>query len=195
MATRAAPVIACFAVFVSIVAVQVPSFLDQSATTATTAEACPLDGAVLQVMLPLAAMDALFTAVAFIYGHHLHHAADAGNRRLTGVFTFIACASVGLLQFFLFVQQPSRGVDGGAQAHALRVAAVHALPAAAAVTTFFLGVTLIYVHVGNGGGGAGSGAVAGNGPVPELAVWVLTKTTLGAALICLMAIVLALYIK
>ncbi|XP_062227548.1 uncharacterized protein LOC133925815 [Phragmites australis] len=175
--------IACLALLMSTIAVQVPSFLDQSATTATSAQASPLDGAVLQVLLPLAVMEALFTAVAF----HLPPRAPrrrrgVGNRGLSELVAFILCLAVCLLEFFLFVQ-PSGGVDGGAQARALGLAAVRALPASATVT-FFLGMALIYLHVGTGGGRAG-----GNGPVPEPAVRLLTETTLeaAAALIGMMA--------
>jgi len=95
---------------------------------------------------------------------------------------------VGVLQFVLFVQQPAAAADHAARA--LGTSAARALPCVASVT-FFLGITLVYAHVGNVGGGA----VAGNGPVPAPAtatIRLLADMTLGAALACLMSIILAL---
>ncbi|TVU01816.1 hypothetical protein EJB05_52718, partial [Eragrostis curvula] len=174
-----APATASFTLSVSIIALYLLSFLDQSGTA--QAPPAPLNGA-LRVFLTLAGMEGLVAAVAFIYGHmHRTRAAGAGavNRRISEVVTTILCASVGLLFSVLFVQ-PAGGVDDdGAQARALGAVAVRALPAAA-TATFFLGVTLIYAHVGNRVG-AGVGAGAGAGPVPAPAVKFISKITLGAA--------------
>lgn len=188
--------IACFALLVSILALQVPSCIDQQGTTSagTTTTASPSappplfdDGALKAAMLALAGMDAVLIAAAVIYSHHTQHAAGAGggNRRISELAFFVLCLQVGVLQFVLFVQEPA------AAARALGSSAARALPCVASVT-FFLGVTLIYAHVGHGGGAAG-GAVAGHGPVPAPAtVRLLADMTLGAALVCLMSIILAL---
>lgn len=135
----------------------------------------------------MAATATLFSSVAFMY-RHLHRAAaaaaGAGTRRLLEVVTFIMCAAVGLLEFFLFVQ-PAGGVDLG-------MAAVDALPAAATVT-FFLGMTLIIVHIRAGGEGGG-GAITGNRPVPA-PVELLKKVALGAAAALVSQMAMALYAK
>ncbi|XP_062228435.1 uncharacterized protein LOC133926484 isoform X2 [Phragmites australis] len=179
-----ATAVAFLALCASFIAVQVPSFSDQPGTTNTPAQAAPSNGA-LQVMLPLATMETIFTAVAFIYGHQHHAAAAAGNWRLSEFIIFILCPLIGRLEFFLFVQQPVGGVDDAAHARALGMAAVHVLPAAATVT-FFLGMALVFVHVCAGGGGA----VAEDGPI-QAVLGVLPKMVLGAAaaLISLMAMV------
>lgn len=194
MAAASARNIACFALFVSIISLQVPSScIDQRGTSTTTAGATAsaqharfdADGA-LQALLALAGMQALFIFAAIIYSHRQNHA--AGNWRVSELTFFILCLQVGFLQLFLFAQQPGEGgADDGA--HALAVSAARAIPAVASVT-FFLGVSLVYAHVGNGGGGA----IAGNGPVPAPAgVRYLANLTFGAALVCLTSIVLALY--
>ncbi|CAN6178893.1 unnamed protein product [Urochloa humidicola] len=187
MAARALK-IAGFALVVSTIAVQLPSFLDPSATaTATSAEAepspPPLDGAALQILLPFVVMEALFAAAPFLYRRHAHRAAPAladgagsggGDRRLAELVAFIACVAVALLEHFLFIR-PTGGaaaVDGsGAQARrALGLAALRALPASAAAT-FFLGVALVYAHL-----------AGGNRPVPEpAAVRILAEMTFDAA--------------
>ncbi|XP_066371407.1 uncharacterized protein [Miscanthus floridulus] len=201
--------IACFALLVSILALQVPSCIDQrgttSAVTTTTAAATASpsappslldDGALKAAMLALAGMDALFIAAAVIYSGHTHHAAvgagGGGNWRISELAFFILCLQVGVLQFVLFVQQPAAAGDAAARALGISAGAAHALPCVGSVT-FFLGITLVYAHVGNGGGAAGA-AVAGNGPAPAPAtVRLLADVTLGAALACLMSIILALF--
>ncbi|TVU00281.1 hypothetical protein EJB05_54302, partial [Eragrostis curvula] len=178
------PATAAFALAVSIISLHLLSFLNHSGTT-TTAQAppAPHNGA-LQVLVPLAAMEGLVAAVAFIFGH-MNRTAGVGatvNRRIPELVTTILCASVGLLLFVLFGQPAAAGGadDDGAQARALiGVLAVRALPAAV-TETFFSGVILIYAHVGNRVG-AGVGASAGAGPVPAPAVNLLAKMTLGAA--------------
>ncbi|PUZ61778.1 hypothetical protein GQ55_4G304600 [Panicum hallii var. hallii] len=173
--------VAAVALCASTIAVHLSSVLDPSATTAATpVEASPpLDGAVLQVLLPFIVMEALFAAGPFVYRHALH-GAGAGNRRLTELVAFILCVVVGFLEFFLFVQPAGGAVDGGAQARALGLAALRALPASA-TATFFLGVALVHAHVGGG-----------DGPLPEPAVRFLTEMTLeaAAALIGVMAMVI-----
>lgn len=200
-AASAQIIIACFAVFVSFLALQVPSCIDQrgTSTPAGTASASasappPLfdDGALKAAvaMLALAGMDAVLIAAAVIYSR-THRAAvgavGGGNWRVSELAFLVLCMQVGVLQLVLFVQEP-------AVAGAIVIsAAAHALPCVASVT-FFLGITLIYAHVGNGGGG---GDVAGNGhgPAPAPAtVRLLADVTLGAALACLMStVVLALF--
>ena len=172
--------IACLALLVSIVSLQVPSCTDPPRGT-TTASASAQDanfGAALQALLALAGMQALFVFAAIIYSHRQNMHA-AANWHVSELAFFIICLQVGFLQLFLFVQHP--GGEGGADdgAPALAVSAAHALPAVASVT-FFLGISLVYAqHAGNGGGGAG--------------VRFLANLTFGAALVCLTSIVLAVY--
>ena len=187
--------IACFALLVSIMALQVPSCIDQRGTTSagTTTTASPSappplfdDSALKAAILALAGMDAVLIAAAVIYTLQPPHAPR--RRRVSELAFFVLCLQVGVLQFVLFVQQPAAAADHAARA--LGTSAARALPCVASVT-FFLGITLVYAHVGNGGGGA----VAGNGPVPAPAtatIRLLADMTLGAALACLMSIILAL---
>nr|TKW20261.1 hypothetical protein SEVIR_4G074700v2 [Setaria viridis]TKW20263.1 hypothetical protein SEVIR_4G074700v2 [Setaria viridis] len=170
--------IAFFALCVSTVAVQLSSVLDPSATaTATSAEASPpLHGAVLQILLPFIVMEAIFASAPFLYLHARRAAAadggGASNRHLSELGAFILCVAVGLLEHFLFVRPAGGAVDGGAQARrALGLAALRVLPASA-TATFFLGVGLVYAHVGGS---------SGNGPVPEPTVRILSEITLEAA--------------
>ncbi|KAK3128635.1 hypothetical protein QOZ80_6BG0464540 [Eleusine coracana subsp. coracana] len=131
-------------------------------------------GGAVQVFLPLAAILALFAAVAVIH-LHLHHAAagalvGAGRnkKRVPELVPFVLCMVVGILEFFLFVLPAGAGVNGGG------AALVDALPASAAVV-FFLGITLVIAHIRAGGEGGGGGAV--EVPVP---VVLLKKIVLGA---------------
>ncbi|CAD6339917.1 unnamed protein product [Miscanthus lutarioriparius] len=190
--------IACFALLVSIMALQVPSCIDQRGTTSagTTTTASPSappplfdDSALKAAILALAGMDAVLIAAAVIYTLQPPHAPRRRRRRrVSELAFFVLCLQVGVLQFVLFVQQPAAAADHAARA--LGTSAARALPCVASVT-FFLGITLVYAHVGNGGGGA----VAGNGPVPAPAtatIRLLADMTLGAASACLMSIILAL---
>ncbi|CAN6178898.1 unnamed protein product [Urochloa humidicola] len=160
----------------------------------TTAQAQALRSAV-RAFLPLAAAGGLFTSVLLIY-RHFRGAADAAarNRRLSEILALLF-ASAGLLYFFLFVAQAPAGAGGvdpaGAAARELGLAALRALPAAAAVT-FYLGMLLIIIRHIRAGGEGGGGAVAGNGPVEAPAAGLLDKMAIGAAagLVCLMAIAL-----
>jgi hypothetical protein len=145
----------------------------------------------MKAVLALAGMDAVLIAAAVIYSRHTHHAAvgggGGGNWRISELALFILCLQVGVLQYVL-VQQPAAAGDAAARALGISAGAAHALPWVASVT-FFPGITLIYAHVGNSGGAA----VAGNGPTPAAAiVRLLADMTLGAALACLMSIILAL---
>ncbi|CAN6202176.1 unnamed protein product [Urochloa humidicola] len=163
-------------------------------TNAAAAQAPALCSAV-RAFLPLAAVGALFTAVAHIY-RHVHDAGAGNRRRLSEVVTFLLCASAGLLDFSLFVA-PTAPAGGAADhpagaARELGLAALRALPAAAAVT-FYLGILLITIRHIRAGGEGGGGDFAGNGPAVEApAVGVLDKMAIGAAagLVCLMAIAL-----
>ncbi|CAN6172924.1 unnamed protein product [Urochloa humidicola] len=149
----------------------------------TTAQAQALRNAV-RAFLPLAAAGGLFTSVLLIYRHLRGAAADAAarNRRLSEILALLF-ASAGLLYFFLFVAQAPAGAGGvdpaGAAARELGLAALRALPAAAAVT-FYLGMLLIIIRHIHAGGEGGGGAVAGNGPVEAPAVGLLDKMAIGA---------------
>jgi hypothetical protein len=161
----------------------------QGADTTAAARAQALRDAV-GAFLPLAAAGGLCTSIALIYRHIAAGAAagaGAGNRRLPGPVAFILCASAGLLQLLFFTVQAPGTEDHGAAAHALGLAALRALPAAA-TATYYLGMILIIVgHIRAGGEGGGT-AVAGNGPI-EAPVGLLVKMAIGAAagLVCLMA--------
>ncbi|WVZ82096.1 hypothetical protein U9M48_029398 [Paspalum notatum var. saurae] len=133
-------------------------------------------------LLLLAATGGLLTGAALTY-RHVHHA-GAGNRRLPGTLTFTLCASAGALEFLVFVLPAGDGggADPGEQAgRALGLAALRALPAAAAVT-FYLGMLLIVVGHIRAGGEGGGGVVAGHEPIPApVGLTILTKMALGAA--------------
>jgi hypothetical protein len=106
---------------------------------------------------------------------------------------FLLCVSAGTLELVVFGQAAGGDAEdhGGAQARALALAALRALPAAA-TGTFFSGMSLIIVaHVRAGGEGGGTGAVAADGPIQGI----LTKVAAGAAaaLVGLMAMALTLY--
>ncbi|CAN6208341.1 unnamed protein product [Urochloa humidicola] len=159
---------------VGIMALEIFFLLDPTAPSMATAP--PLDDSAAELLLPLAAAGTLLTSVALIY-HHLTSraaaAAAATNRRLSGFAIFLLCVSAGVLDIFFFVVgKPAAGgaVDRGAQARALGMGALRALPTAAAAN-FFWGIMLIIVaHVV----GAGHGAVQGH-------MRVLTKVAVGAA--------------
>lgn len=156
--------------WVAIGAIEHISFLDQS-DAMNLAQAAPLD-ATIQVMLPVAAIGTFDTAVTLIYVHlHNGGGGGAGNGRIPEVVTFILCASTVVLELL----QPG-AMDGVAQSPPLG-AAVHVFLPAAATATFFLSITLIYLHARTV-----RGAGAGNGLLPA-AVKLLTKITLAAALV------------
>uniref|UniRef100_A0A0A8YJK1 Uncharacterized protein n=1 Tax=Arundo donax TaxID=35708 RepID=A0A0A8YJK1_ARUDO len=175
--TRAdSPAIAFTGLCVGISAAVLLSCLSQSASGA-------IDAAVLiQIMLPVAAA-AFFTAVMFIYaGYRGRGAGVRGWRIPAEVIFFILCTSIGLLDLFLFMQpSPMDSV----QVALLCVAAVQVLPPAAAAT-FFLAVSLVYVH------GRATAAAAGAANEQNLAaVDVLNKMTLAATLFTAVAVFLA----
>lgn len=177
MAARALQ-IALFALCVSTFAVQLPSILNPSAATTPATSAAeaspPLD--VLQILLPVTVMEALFVAVPFVFRR-----AAAGNRRLPESSELVALALfvvVSLLEYLLLAQHAGGGApaDGGAKVRrGLGLVALRVLPASAAAT-FFLGLALVYAHVGQ---------------VPEHGVRILSEMTLeaAAALIGIMALV------
>jgi hypothetical protein len=136
----------------------------------------------VQVLLPLAATLAIYTAVTFV---HLRHTAfGAGNRRLSEPITFVLCGAAGVLEFIYFVQ-PAGAVDD--VVGALGRAALEALPASA-TALFVLGITLVIAHIRVGGEGGGGGAA-----VP---VNVLKKIALGgAAALFIQIAIAALYAK
>ncbi|CAN6178897.1 unnamed protein product [Urochloa humidicola] len=176
--------------FLAIAALELFSFLDPQIGVGTTASAqqAPLLDIAAEVWMPCtsaAAAGFLFVigTVAFTY-HHLSHA-GAGNRRLSGLVMFMLCVSVGTLDYVLFAQ----AVGGAAQARALGLAALRALPAAS-VAAFFWGMMLVFVaHVRAGGEGGGGGNGDGHEPV-QWRVRVLSKVAVGAAaaLVCMMAL-------
>lgn len=181
---------------VAISAVELVHFLDPQlgAGAAEAAQAPALGSAFRWAFLPLSAAWGFFTtSVALTYRRHLQRAgaADAGgNRRLSERVPFMLCASAGLLEFFLFVEQiPGGGVvDPSAAARELGRAALGALPYAA-TATFFLSMLMVIVgHIRAGGEGGGT-FVAGNGPIEAPAGGVLAKMAIGAAtgLVALMA--------
>ncbi|RLN11960.1 hypothetical protein C2845_PM09G05910 [Panicum miliaceum] len=147
--------------FLAVTALELFSYLDRQTGAGTTAQAPLLDGAAV-VWLPSSpaaagALTLLVATVAFMY-HHLSRAAapvaGASRRRLSGLVIPVLCASAGTLEYALFVQ--AAGCAGrGAQARALGLAALRALPAAA-TAAFLLGMMLIVViaHVRAGGDGA-----------------------------------------
>ena len=177
ISSAAAPALCAAFTALELVNLLVPQ---QGAGTTAAAEAPAIRGAVRAAFLPLAAAGAFYTSVALVYRHlHLAGTSAASNRRPPGLATFTLCASVGLLEYLLFVVQATvgGGVDHAA-ARELGLAALRALPAAA-TATFFLGILLIIVGHIRAGGEGGGGAVAG----------VLAKMAVGAAagLFCLMA--------
>ena len=176
--------------FLAVTALELFSFLDAQTGAGTTASA----RAPLLAGAAAAAAGALFVAtVAFMY-HHMSRAAvpgaGAASRRLSGLFISALCASVGTLEYVLYVQEA-----GGADRGALGLAALRALPAAA-TAAFFLGMMLIVVaHVRAGGeGGGGAGAGAGHGAVRG-PVRLLTNVALGAAAGLVLLITMALGVK
>ncbi|CAL5051661.1 unnamed protein product [Urochloa decumbens] len=157
----------------------------RAGTTPPSAQAPPLDSTAVELWLPLAAAGTLLTSVAFIYHHMtMSRAAAANRRRLSEVVIFLLCVSVGVLDIFFFVAQPADGVDRGAQARALGLGALRALPTAAAAN-FFWGIMLIIVAHVRAGGEGGGGAVAGAGFFGaiqgHMRIRVLTDIALGAA--------------
>ncbi|RCV20683.1 hypothetical protein SETIT_4G076400v2 [Setaria italica] len=174
-------------------AIELVHFLDPQRTGARTAAAAqaPALGSVVRAFLPLSAAWGFFiTSVALMYRHHLQRAgaAAAGNRRQSERVRFMLCASLGFLEFFLFVVQAPGGVGADHDvARELGRAALRALPAAA-TATFFLSMLLIIVGHIRAGGEGGGGAVAGDGPIGAPA-GLLAKMSIGsaAALVCLMA--------
>ncbi|KAJ1253934.1 hypothetical protein BS78_K150900 [Paspalum vaginatum] len=161
----------------AITALELFYFLDQQpggGRTPTPAQASLLHSAA-EVMPPLAALS---IAIACMYHRLMSHAAGAGNRRLSGPVFLVLCVSIGALEYILFVR------DAGG------LAALRALPAAAA-GAFFVGMTTLFVvaHVRAGGGGD---AVAGDGPV-QGPVRLLTKVALEVAAALALLMVVALY--
>ncbi|KAJ1258466.1 hypothetical protein BS78_10G077400 [Paspalum vaginatum] len=177
----------------AIAALELFYFLDQQpggGRTPTPAQASLLHSAA-EVMPPLAALS---IAIACMYHRLMSHAACAGNRRLSGPVFLVLCVSIGALESILFVRDAG-GAGHGAQAlRALGLAALRALPAAAAAGAFFVGMTTLVVvaHVRAGGEGGGGDAVAGDGQI-QGPVRLLTKVALEVAAALALLMVVALY--
>ncbi|KAJ1258470.1 hypothetical protein BS78_10G077800 [Paspalum vaginatum] len=167
----------------AIIAVECISFFDPrpGAGTAAPAPAPLLDG-MFELLLPLAAVGALYAATAAIH-RHLRHAA-AGNGRLWRRFT-VLCTATGALHLFFFVLQPAGGVG---DVRALGLAAARALPVSA-VACFFLGMVLIilaHIRAGGEGGGGAFGVADGQ-------IRFLTRVAFGAAAAVVWLMAMAIY--
>jgi hypothetical protein len=115
--------------------------------------------------------------------------AGAGNgrrRSISGLLIFVLCVSAGTLELIVFGKA---AVGGTAEARALGLPDLPALPAAA-TATFFSGMTLVIVaahrRAGGEDEGGGGGAVAGDGR-PTQGLLRLTAGAAAAALVGLMA--------
>ncbi|EAZ00062.1 hypothetical protein OsI_22067 [Oryza sativa Indica Group] len=178
-------VTAFFGLLVSMYATGFFPYVDlQSGGESCFVRAPPLDAAVHTMLLAAAAaMVAFHTSVALIYARIGGGAVDRMIR--PQVVYLILFLSSGVLHVFL-APQPG-AIDGGQDLLPLAVAVVHVLRPAAAATTFFLSMTLIYTHVravGRGEGGAGAAATAaGNVPIATTTVELLAKLVLAAALV------------
>uniref|UniRef100_A0A0E0HMA6 Uncharacterized protein n=1 Tax=Oryza nivara TaxID=4536 RepID=A0A0E0HMA6_ORYNI len=179
---------AFFGLLVSMYATGFFPYVDlQSGGESCFVRAPPLDAAVHTMLLAAAAaMVAFHTSVALIYTCIGGGGGGAVDRMIRPqVVYLILFLSSGVLHVFL-APQPG-AIDGGQDLLPLAVAVVHVLRPAAAATTFFLSMTLIYTHVravGRGEGGAGAAATAaGNVPIATTTVELLAKLVLAAALV------------
>lgn len=165
---------------------QICTFPDpQLAADSTMASAeAPLLHVAAEVLPPLASAAVLFLAAVSVAG------AGNGRRRrsISGLLIFVLCVSAGTLELIVFGKAAGGG-GGAAEARALGLPDLPALPAAA-TTTFFSGMTLIIVvaHRRTGGEGGGGGAVAGDGrPTQGLLRLTAGAAAAAAALVGLMA--------
>ncbi|KAJ1258474.1 hypothetical protein BS78_10G078200 [Paspalum vaginatum] len=173
---------ATLALCAAIGALYLVTLLDPQAGTGATATAA----AQVPDLLLLASAGGLFTAAAFMFsllrntsGAGAGAGSGANNRRLSGLLTSMLCASVGALEFLVFVVQPAGGADPGEQARALGLAALRALLAAVTVT-FFLGMLLIVVgHIRVGGEGGGVVVAGDEAILAPVGLIILTKMALG----------------
>ncbi|CAL5046632.1 unnamed protein product [Urochloa decumbens] len=171
-----------------IMALEIFFFLDpqSGAGTAPSAQGPPLGSTAVELWLLLDAAGTLLTSVALIYRHMSRAAGPAAgtaNRPLSRIVIFFLCVSAGVLDIVFFVAQPSVGVNRAAQARALGLGALRALPTAATATFFWGAMLIVVAHVRAGGEGGG-GAVAGSGFFGAIQgpmrIRVLTNIALGA---------------
>jgi hypothetical protein len=165
---------------------QISTFPDpQLAADSTMASAeAPLLHVAAEVLPPLASAAVLFLAAVSVAG------AGNGRRRrsISGLLIFVLCVSAGTLELIVFGKAAGGG-GGAAEARALGLPDLPALPAAA-TATFFSGMTLVIVaahrRAGGEDEGGGGGAVAGDGR-PTQGLLRLTAGAAAAALVGLMA--------
>ncbi|PWZ08120.1 hypothetical protein Zm00014a_041820 [Zea mays] len=166
---------------------QISTFPDPQLAADSTAEA-PLLHVAAEVLPPLASAAVLFLAAVSVAG------AGNGQRRrsISGLLIFVLCVSAGTLELIVFGKAAGGG-GGAAEARALGLPDLPALPFAA-TATFFSGMTLVIVaaHRRAGGedegGGGGGGAVAGDGrPTQGLLRLTAGAAAAAAALVGLMA--------
>ncbi|XP_052157553.1 uncharacterized protein LOC127775368 [Oryza glaberrima] len=165
---------ACFGLLVAMWAIGLVSYLDQflGALMSSARALPPLDVAV-EVVMAVAAIGSLNTAMASIYFRVYNGRAAAANRRMLDGACFAVCASASVLLHLIFFLQP--GAMDGADQDLLPLAAavVRALLPASAAVTFFASIILVYAYLRSGGAGAGTGT----------SVKLLTKVTNSAALV------------
>uniref|UniRef100_A0A0E0L916 Uncharacterized protein n=1 Tax=Oryza punctata TaxID=4537 RepID=A0A0E0L916_ORYPU len=168
-----------FGLLVAMGAIGLVSYLDQFLGALSSGRVLPPFDVAVEVVMAVAAIGALNTAMASIYFRVYNGRAAAANRRTLDGVCFVVCASTSvLLHLIFFVYQPG-AMDGAQDLLPLAAAVVRALLPASAAVTFFASIMLIYAHLRRGG--------AGNGTSVKL----LIKVTHAAALVM---IVLTLFV-
>ncbi|XP_006656742.3 uncharacterized protein LOC102709091 [Oryza brachyantha] len=134
--------------------------VDQLGAVSSARALRPLDH-VAKVVMAVAAMGALNTAMAFIHVRVYNGRAAASSRRTMEAVSLILCASTGVLFHLIFFVQPVAG-DGAHDLLPLAVVVVRALLPASAAATFFASVVLIYARLraGLARGAASAGSMA-----------------------------------
>ncbi|AQL01303.1 hypothetical protein ZEAMMB73_Zm00001d045008 [Zea mays] len=139
------------------------------------------DSTMASAEAPLPSAAVLFLAAVPVAG-----AGNGRRRSISGLLIFVLCVSAGTLELIVFGKA---AVGGTAEARALGLPDLPALPAAA-TATFFSGMTLVIVaahrRAGGEDEGGGGGAVAGDGR-PTQGLLRLTAGAAAAALVGLMA--------